>query len=43
MTEDMRVRNLAVTTQKEYIRQVVRFAKYFSKSPDTLGPEGVRT
>jgi integrase/recombinase XerD len=43
MSEDMRVRNLAVTTQKEYILQVAKFAKYFGKSPDLLGPEEVRT
>jgi site-specific recombinase XerD len=43
MTEDMRVRNLAVTTQKAYIDQVAKFAKYFGKSPALLGPEEVRT
>jgi len=43
MTEDMRVRNLAVTTQKAYIDQVAKFAGYFGKSPGLLGPEEVRT
>lgn len=43
MIEDMQVRNYAAATQKEYIRQVSRFAKYFNKSPDLLGPEEVRT
>lgn len=43
MSEDMRVRNLAVTTQKAYIDQVAKFAKYFGKSPALLGPEEVRT
>jgi site-specific recombinase XerD len=42
MTEDMGVRNLASTTQREYIRQVAGFAKYFGKSPALLGPEEVR-
>jgi integrase/recombinase XerD len=43
MIEDMRVRNLAVKTQKAYLTQVARFAKYFGKSPEVLGPEQVRT
>jgi integrase/recombinase XerD len=43
MTEDMRVRNLAVTTQKAYIDHVAKFAEYFDKSPALLGPEEVRT
>jgi site-specific recombinase XerD len=42
MIEDMRVRNLAVSTQKEYINQVAKFANYFGKSPALLGPEEVR-
>ena len=43
MIEDMRVRNLSVTTQKVYIDQVAKFAKHFGKSPALLGPEEVRT
>jgi integrase/recombinase XerD len=43
MIEDMRVRNLAASTQAEYIRAVAKFAKYFGKSPALLGPEEVRT
>jgi integrase/recombinase XerD len=43
MIEDMRVRNLAATTQKEYMRQVVKFAKFFGKSPALLGPEEIRS
>jgi hypothetical protein len=42
MIEDMRVRNLALTTHREYIRQVAESAKYFGKSPSLLGPEEVR-
>jgi len=42
MIEDMRVRNLAPKTQKTYVTQVARFAKYFGKSPELLGPENVR-
>jgi site-specific recombinase XerD len=43
MIEDMRIRNLARTTQKEYVRSVAAFAKYFGTSPDRLTPEDIRT
>jgi len=43
MIDDMRVRNLSAQTQIQYVRQIARFAKYFSKSPDALGPEEIRT
>jgi len=36
--EDMQIRNLAVNTQESYTQQVSRFAKYFQKSPELLGP-----
>lgn len=42
MTEDMRVRNLAVNTQLSYVQQVSLFARHFNKSPDQLGPEEIR-
>ena len=40
--EDMQIRNLAVNTQGNYIREVARFARHFQKSPELLGPEQVR-
>ncbi|MCX6635884.1 MAG: tyrosine-type recombinase/integrase [Acidobacteria bacterium] len=43
MTEDMQVRNLALTTQAVYLQQVSLFAYHFDKSPDELGPEDIRT
>ena len=42
MTEDMQVRNLARRTQICYVQQVSRFARYFNKSPELLGPEDIR-
>jgi len=42
MIEDIRVRNLSPKTQVAYVTQVARFAKYFGKSPEVLGPEEVR-
>ncbi|GAJ06590.1 unnamed protein product, partial [marine sediment metagenome] len=43
MTEDMQVRNLSPNTQDSYVRQVAQFARHFSKSPEGLGPEDIRT
>jgi integrase/recombinase XerD len=43
MTEDMQVRNLSPHTQRAYIEQVSRFARYFVKSPAMLGTEEIRT
>ena len=43
MIEDMRVRNLSPNTQRLYVDRVAKFAQYFGKSPELLGPEDVRT
>ena len=43
MIEDMQIRNLAPHTQRAYVEQVVRFARYFRKSPEHLGPAEIRT
>jgi integrase/recombinase XerD len=43
MIDDMRVRNLSIATQMTYVGQIARFAKYFDKSPEVLGPEEIRT
>jgi site-specific recombinase XerD len=42
MIEDMRVRNLALNTQRSYVEQISRFARHFNKSPERLGPEDIR-
>lgn len=43
MIEDMGVRNLSPKTIKLYIDAVAKFAQFFRKSPELLGPEEVRT
>ena len=43
MTEDMQVRNFSPHTQDSYVQQVSLFARYFSKSPEVLGPEDIRS
>ena len=43
MTEDMQVRNLSRNTQGTYLLQVALFARHFSKSPELLGPEDIRS
>lgn len=42
MWEDMRMRNLSLTTQKKYLDQVASFANHFHKSPALLGIEDIR-
>ena len=39
MIDDMQLRNLATSTQKQYIACVASFAKYFGKSPAELDIE----
>jgi site-specific recombinase XerD len=43
MIEDMRVRSLSPNTQQLYVDRVAKFAQYFGKSPELLGPEDIRT
>jgi integrase/recombinase XerD len=43
MTEDMQVRNFSPHTQNSYVQQVSLFARHFSKSPEVLGPEEIRS
>jgi integrase/recombinase XerD len=43
MIEDMQVRNLSPHTQNSYVQQVSLFARHFSKSPEALGPEEIRS
>jgi integrase/recombinase XerD len=42
MIDDMQLRNLAASTQRQYIAYVAGFAKYFGKSPEDLDLEAVR-
>ena len=42
MIEDMQVRNLAPRTIESYVRQVALFARYFKRSPESLGREEIR-
>jgi len=43
MIDEMEMRNYATKTVRTYIEHVARFARYFNKGPDLLGPEDVRT
>jgi integrase/recombinase XerD len=42
MLEELQLRNLSEATISTYLRLVARFAQYFGKSPEQLGPEHVR-
>ena len=42
MIDDMRLRNFAPATQRNYIAHVAAFARYFGKSPELLDMEAVR-
>ena len=43
MIEDMQVRNLSPGTQACYVQHVSLFARHFSQSPESLGPEQIRS
>src|SRR5262249_17022970 len=43
MTEDMQLRNFSPHTQNSYVQQVSLFARHFSKSPEGLGPDEIRS
>lgn len=40
--EDMEIRNRSPRTVESYVNAVARFARYFGRSPDQLGPEEIR-
>ena len=42
MLEDMQVRRLSPFTQRTYVGTVARFARYFNRSPERLGPDQIR-
>src|ERR1039458_5721197 len=42
MIEDMTVRNLSPATQRSYISAVLKFSRYFGRSPNQLALEDVR-
>ena len=42
MLEDMQVRRLSPFTQRTYVETVARFARYFDRSPERLGPKQIR-
>lgn len=43
MIDDLKLRNRSPRTIEAYIFQVARFAKFYNRSPEKLGPEEVRT
>jgi Phage integrase, N-terminal SAM-like domain len=42
MVEDMRVRNFSANSQRAHLQRVRAFAKYFGRSPATLGSDDIR-
>ena len=43
MIDDLRQRNLSPETQDAYVRAVKNFSRHFSRSPDHLSHDDVRT
>jgi integrase/recombinase XerD len=43
MSEEMQMWNLSPRTQDSYVQQVSLFARHFTKSPEVLGPEEIRS
>ena len=43
MQDDMKLRNLAASTQASYAQHVSMLAKHFDKSPETIAPEEIRS
>ena len=43
MIEDMQIRNLSKNTQRAYTEQIARYARHFRRSPDSLGPDDIRS
>jgi integrase/recombinase XerD len=41
-TEDLRIRNYSIRTIEIYVYHIARFAKFFAKSPEALGPKEIR-
>ncbi|ESY79374.1 integrase [Mesorhizobium sp. LNHC221B00] len=41
MIEDMTVRDLSPATQQSYLYAVVKFSRYFGRSPDRLGLDDI--
>jgi integrase/recombinase XerD len=42
MLDDMKLRNMAVSTRKVYVASVAGFSAFHGRSPDRLTPEDVR-
>jgi len=42
MIEDLQIRNYSDRTISLYVNRVAKFAQYFGRSPDLLGPEEIR-
>jgi integrase/recombinase XerD len=43
MQDDMKLRNLAPSTQASYIQHISMFTRHFDRSPETIAPEEIRS